>query len=52
MAIKQITDTEISCILSVLESYFDRGEGPTKFDIEEAIEILESLQNYEQQDDE
>lgn len=47
---KVITDTEISCILTILRECADDYAGLPCDHIEEGIEILEGLQNYEEVD--
>lgn len=47
---KQITETEVSCLLTLLKEIVDGAEyNSVDYDsVHECIEILESLQNYEE----
>lgn len=50
---KQITDTEVSCLLEVLRDVQECTAAYTIDDdaVTECIEILEGLQNYEEKDE-
>lgn len=44
---KLITNTEVSCLLTILRSILEYEDGPPEEDVLEGIEILESLQEGE-----